>query len=414
MTMLDDDRLTSLFARAGASFDVPVSGPDDILARATGRLAESGDGDGGAVDGGGVDGGGTDDEDATTALPVPLRQGRVRRVAGIAGRHRMLSVAASIVVVLVLAGALGALVRSPSSSNLSSSVARPAVAAPRGVPTTTVPPGFSSNQRATAQSPSAALGAGAASGTTSGPAVTTPTTAPPLPSGAVGQPAKIEQTGSLGLKVRRGDLGRTVTQLSNLAIAYGGFVANSQTQSGASSGGAPSGNVTLQVPVNDFATVLKRAQALGKTSDLTTKATDVTGQYVDLQARIAALEATRQQYLTILAKATTVGDILSVQEELDTVQTQIEQLQGQLQLLTSQTSYSTLTVTVSEGTPAPQPAALPESGLVRAWHASIGGFVAGVEGLIRVAGPLLFALLLLGVVLVGGRTLWRRVQRHRL
>ena len=65
-------------------------------------------------------------------------------------------------------------------------------------------------------------------------------------------------------------------------------MANSQTQSGAVSGGAPSGSVTLQVPVDNFATVLKQAQALGKTSDLTTKATDVTGQYVDLQARHGA------------------------------------------------------------------------------------------------------------------------------
>ena len=73
----------------------------------------------------------------------------------------------------------------------------------------------------------------------------------------------------------------------------------------------------------------------GKTTKLTTKATDVTGQYVDLQSRIAALEASRQQYLTIMAKATTVGDVLAVQAQLDTIQSQIEQLQGQLQVLTS-------------------------------------------------------------------------------
>ena len=187
-------------------------------------------------------------------------------------------------------------------------------------------------------------------------------------------------------------------------------MANSQTQSGAT----PSGSVTLQVPVNSFAAVLARAQALGRTSDLTTKATDVTGQYVDLQSRITALQASRQQYLTILAKATTVGDVLAVQEQIDSIQSQIEQLQGQLQLLTSQTSYSTLTVTVSESTPAPAPTPLPESGLVRAWHASIGGFVTGVEGVIRLAGPLLFALLLLGAVVAGGRALWRRYQRHNL
>ena len=230
----------------------------------------------------------------------------------------------------------------------------------------------------------------------------------------MGQSAKIEQTGTLGLTVGRGRLDPTMTELSSLAGAFGGFVANSQTQSGAGTGGTPYGSITLQVPVDNFSAVLKQAQALGKTSSLTTKATDVTGQYVDLQARITALEASRQQYLSILAKATTVGDVLAVQEQLDGIQSQIEQLQGQLQVLTGETSYSTLTVTLSEGTPPPRPAPVPESGLVRAWHNSIGGFVAGVEGVVRLAGPVLFALLCLGVLLVGGRTLWRRYQRHRL
>jgi hypothetical protein len=202
--------------------------------------------------------------------------------------------------------------------------------------------------------------------------------------------------------------------LTALAGTYGGFVANSQSQSGAAGGGAPSGSVTLQVPVQSFATVLRRAEALGTTSDLTTKATDVSGQYVDLQSRITALQASRQQYLTILAKATTVGDVLAVQEQIDAIQSQIEQLQGQLQLLTSQTSYSSLTVTIGEHTATPPAGPVPESGVVRAWHASIGGFLAGVDGVIRLAGPAVFALLLLGVVLIGGRALWRRFQRRNL
>jgi hypothetical protein len=106
--------------------------------------------------------------------------------------------------------------------------------------------------------------------------------------------------------------------------------------------------------------------------------------------------------------------VLSVQEQIDTIQSQIEQLQGQLQVLTSETSYSTLSVTLNEPTAPVPPGPIPESGVVRAWHNSIGGFLSGLDGLIRLAGPLLFALLCVAVLVVGGRAGWRRYQRHNL
>jgi hypothetical protein len=400
MTMLDDDRLAALLADAAATFEIPATGPDDIVARATGRddgdTSETGD-----------------DDPALFGPPAPAH--RLRRITGQAARHRVLSAAACLIVLLAGAAAVGALVRTTAPPTRTAAVARSGGAhvTPAPASTTTTTPALASKG---ASPPLLAAPFGtSSSGTANGAQSTaTPSTTPSLPHGAVGQAARIEQTGSLTLQVGRGKLDQVVTRLTALAGGAGGFVANSQTQSGSAGTGAPSGSVTLQVPVQSFATVLKQAQALGRTSQLTTKATDVSAQYVDLQSRITALQASRQQYLTILAKATTVGDVLAVQEQIDSIQSQIEQLQGQLQLLSSQTTYSTLTVTVDEGTPARPPSPLPESGLVRAWHASIGGFVTGVEGVIRIAGPLLFALLLLGVVIAGGRALWRRYQRHNL
>jgi Domain of unknown function (DUF4349) len=398
VTVLDDDALSSLFARVGAAFAVPATGGDDIVARATGGADSAADGVG-EVDR-------PDEAERETATSGgPLRQGRVHRSTGVAGGHRVLSIAACMVVLLALAGTVGALVRSPAHPTTTAAPPHTPVTAPASAPsTTTTAPGLSS-RHGTAQAKNAAPGTafGIASGSTS-------TTVPDLPKGAVGQPAKIQQTGSLTLTVGRWKLSRTIAQLGAIAVSDGGFVANSQTQSGAA---AASGSVTLQVPVGSFAGVVRRAEALGRVSDFSTKATDVTGQYVDLQSRITALQASRQQYLTILTKATTVGDVLAVQQQIDSTQSQIEQLQGQLQLLASQTSYSTVTITVGESAPQP-PSPLPESGLVGAWHASIGGFVTGVEGVVRIAGPLLFALLLLGALLAGGRALWRRYQRHNL
>ena len=397
MTMLDDDRLATLFAQAAEAFAVPPAGASEIMARAIAPVTDEP-----AV------GEPSADEAADTATerePETTGPGRIRRLAATARRHPTRAVAACLVLVLVTAGTVGAVVRSTSPApELTSGLPRLAPAPKASTPATTVP----HNLGAPAFGPQSKGAQGSA-----GPAVTTPTT-PPLPSGAVGQPAKIEQTGTLGLSVHRGALRHTMSQLDAVATAYGGFVASSQTQSGQGTGGAPYGSVTLQVPVDNFDAVLKGAQALGRTSSLSTKATDVTAQYVDLQSRIAALEESRQQYLTILSKATTVGDVLAVQAQLDSIQSEIEQLQGQLQVLTSETSYSTLAVTVTEGSPPAPPPPLPESGLVRAWHDSTSGFLAGVEGAIRIAGPLLFALLCLAAVVLGGRALWRRYQRHNL
>ena len=60
---------------------------------------------------------------------------------------------------------------------------------------------------------------------------------------------------------------------------------------------------------------------------------------------------------------------------------------------------------------APAPAA---SGVTKAWHDSLHGFAVGVDGIIRLAGPLLFALLCVAALVIGGRLTWRRVQRHNL
>jgi hypothetical protein len=418
MTMIDDDQLASLLSRAAEDFEVPSTGADQIVWRArSGGGGRTGTEDP-AVDALDADG---SDARATEGLgaegvPSRSREGRLRRAGAAAAHHRALSVAACVVLLLAAVAIGAALVRSTPATKTTSSL-RPVRSAPHGAgsPTTTsLPPTFSTDH-----APAAApenQSAGTAKSAAGQPSLTVPSTTVPatLPTGAVGQSAKIEQTGTLGLTVRRGALSSTMTKLSAIATGADGFVASSQTQTGSDSSGPPSGTITLQVPVTSFSSVLTQAEALGKTSNLTTKATDVTGQYVDLQARIDALSTTRQQYLTIMTKASSIGDILSVQEELDSVQSQIEQLQGQLQLLNSQTAYSTMTITVNEANAPPKAGPVPESGVVKSWHDSLNGFADGVEGIIRYAGPVLFALICLGLVWLGGRALWRRYQRHNL
>jgi hypothetical protein len=403
MTLLDDEVLGALLHELGDSYAVPASGITDTLRRV--RHGDEERSDPGPTE--------RDDTASETGSDGPAP----RTFSGMIRSHRMLSAAAALIVLLALAGGATVLGRTSPAPKTALGLKPLNRALP---PSTRHTPGSSGSTAAKSAGSTATPGTRFSA---AGPAVGAPASAnapvtsssPSLPAGAVGQPARIEQTGSLDVTVPRGALSSTVTKLTTLASTYDGFVANSQTQSSGSAGGTPSATVTLQVPVADFSALLTQAKSLGTTSALTTKATDVTGQYVDLQERITALEASRQQYLTIMAKATSIGDVLAVQAQLDTLQSQIEQLQGQLGVLQSETDYSTLTVSVSEaGRHHHRPPSPAVSGIAKAWHDSLHGFAVGVDGVIRLAGPALFALLCLAALVLGGRLTWRRLQRHSL
>jgi len=383
MTSLDDERLRASLREAGAGVDLPTGGPERILDAARA---------------------GTAGRNRSSALPSLPRPSMPR---GLHGRTAL--VAAALVAVV---GGVALVESTGGTPHLQTASA----------PTTTQLSnngGVSAAPAGVGQAPGkAAQGSGvpATSGSSaSGPSTVTPDTSPPpLPGGVVGQPPKVVTTGSVDLSVASGSLSTVVSHLTDFTTGAGGFVARSQLQVGSPGVGSSYGQLVLQVPQAQFAALLDQVQKVAKVTSVSSTSTDVTGQYVDLQARMTALDASRQQYLAILAKATSIGDILSVQSQLDTIQSQIEQLQGQLNVLDSQTTYATLTVSLSQSGKPPPPPPGPRSGLSAAWSAAVGGFVAGVEWLIRIAGRTLFVLLFVAALFVLGRLAWREYRRRTL
>jgi hypothetical protein len=239
-------------------------------------------------------------------------------------------------------------------------------------------------------------------------------TATGIKSAATTLSPKIESTGSVELTVGRGNIESALSKLNALVTGDGGYVDSTQANVGSgASDNFSYGTIVLQVPQRTFATLVSQVQRVGHTTSVNTNSTDVTAQYVDLRAHITALEASRQQYLLIMTKATSISDILAVQNQLNTLQSQIEQLQGQLNVLNHETTYGSLTVALTEaGHPSNGPHH--RSGLAKAWHDAVSGFVAGFEWLIRVSGPILFAVLMLGALWFIGRFGRRAYQRRRL
>jgi len=370
--MLDEDALSEALARSAGRFEIPVDALERILdaANAKARPTEE------------------------RKLPRSLRSALVRSPVP-RSRSGRLGLAA---VVVALAGVGFAISGVASSAR-----------ATHGTPTLEPPTGRPS------------VGAGAASPLSA--ARPSRTGAPgrsqssenPVAPGSVGQSAKIEASGTVDLTVGKGKIHAALGELSGLAAGDDGFVSSTQAQYGTASSGTPTATIVLQVPEPSFAAVVTQVQRFGKATSVSTSSSDVTGQYVDLQARIDAAEASRQQYLTIMTHATSIGDILAVQNQIDSIQSDIEQMQGQLQVLDNETTYGSLTVNVTQtGPPPPKPVAAAKraSGISKAWHKSVSGFVSGFEWLVRIAGPLLFVLILLAAIALVGIWGWRSARRR--
>jgi hypothetical protein len=107
-------------------------------------------------------------------------------------------------------------------------------------------------------------------------------------------------------------------------------------------------SLTLRVPADRFTDALRQLRALDvEVVSSTVDGKDVTDQFVDLKARLAAKQSEEQRYLSLLTRATAIDDILKIDGALSNVRTQIEQLQGQVNSIASRTEFSTITVSIS-------------------------------------------------------------------
>lgn len=151
----------------------------------------------------------------------------------------------------------------------------------------------------------------------------------------------IIKTGSLTLQV--GAIDAAVAGATTRIDGLGGFVSGSD-RSG--TGREATATVTFRVPAAQWDDALTAMRALGSEVLLEHSTTeDVTGQVVDLGARIRNLQVTEEALQSIMDRATVIKDVLTVQAELTTVRGRIEQLASEKAHLEEQAAYSTLAVT---------------------------------------------------------------------
>ncbi|MDG6256334.1 MAG: DUF4349 domain-containing protein [Methanomicrobiaceae archaeon] len=201
--------------------------------------------------------------------------------------------------------------------------------------------------------------------------------------------AKIIRTASVSLEVS--DFEGVLEELESIGARQGGYVSSSNA--GVPGTGSAHATVILRIPADRFDATMDHIRALGTVRSQTVNAQDVTEEYVDLQARIDALEHQYEQYSRIMEKAETVEDILRVQVEMERVQVEMERITGRLRYFDNRIDLATITVSLREPTPV-------GTGIghdfAAVFNAAIEAFLFTVDAIIIVF------FILLPLILVGG------------
>lgn len=144
------------------------------------------------------------------------------------------------------------------------------------------------------------------------------------------------------------DTEATAARLQGLVTSMGGYVSDVNASRNLD---AMQYNMTLRVPAERLDAAreeIRRMVLRVEREQMTTE--DVTGQFVDSEARLRSLRATEDELRELLAesreRARKVGEVMEIYNNLTQVRTQIEQIQGQLNQLQGQVSFSTIHLTL--------------------------------------------------------------------
>lgn len=239
---------------------------------------------------------------------------------------------------------------------------------------------------------------------------------PPVSDGSVApedMAQKIIYTAYMSIEVDRYD---TAAGTLKAAVSEAGGYLTSEEKYMMDDQGRMAGNLSLRIPSAKFTELLDKAGALGKVTNQSNSAQDVTTEFVDAQARLKVMEAKEARLLELLKQAGSMTDVLAVEQELGNTRSEIESLKGRLRYLSNQTDYSTLNVNLIE-----KPAAassIQVKGLAGLWLRVKEAFLMGVNGVINTLSDLVVwivrvfpAVLILGAIFL---VVWRKWLKAKL
>lgn len=156
---------------------------------------------------------------------------------------------------------------------------------------------------------------------------------------------------NVDMRAETENLDELIANLNSRINQYGGYVEYSYIENGSTYGNyksSRSASYTIRIPAEHLDAFLANVSEFSNIVSKNINVTDVTLQYVDVEARKSSLTTEQQRLLELMEKAETVEDIITIEERLSEIRYELESAERQLRTYDNQVDYSTVTINIDE------------------------------------------------------------------
>jgi len=229
------------------------------------------------------------------------------------------------------------------------------------------------------------------------------------------EPADIERSlikhGNVAL--RADDVGKAQFSVQKVVDTYAGQVTEEKTTT--DDDGHPAyTRMVLRIPSDHFDDAMADLKGVAELESANTSEDDVTTKVIDTQSRLAVQKRSIARITTLFQRAESIRDIMTIEAQLSRRQAVLDSLEKQAAYLASQTTLSTITVSVDQ-IPEKKAAVVADddSGFVSGLTAGWDALTTFAVGLATVAGALLPWLIVVAIVGPPVLLLVRSLRRRR-
>lgn len=156
---------------------------------------------------------------------------------------------------------------------------------------------------------------------------------------------------TVGLDVETKEYDALLKNIESQINEYGGYIEDMSAYNGSmerTEKDERSASMTVRIPAESLDIFVSGVGESANITNKTESVQDVTLTYVDMDSHKKMLMEEQERLMELLSNATSIEDIITIEQRLSDVKYQIESMESQLRTFDNQVNYSTVNISIEE------------------------------------------------------------------